>query len=176
MNKTLRIILGVVVLVALVAIGLGGTAWADKLEAGNPILASTGFQPQPRLDGTVKGTSKVSPVVPTTGCQSGTLSVGKLTATVPCNAAGQVLTQLPATIANPSGTIMTSTLVEITFPAGVTTTPADITLIYNPALTSGQRVVYWNGSSWETLTPDGSGKYTIEAGEPTPCYIAVIQS
>jgi hypothetical protein len=36
MNKTIRVVLAIVFLAGFVAIGMNGTAWADKLNTGNP--------------------------------------------------------------------------------------------------------------------------------------------
>ena len=115
----------------------------------------------------------VSGVV-TGGCSSASLSEnvgGNEVQNVvgPCGLTGGVLSALPSTITtNPSGTMVTGTLVQ--FSAG------PLTFTYSPPLSSGQSVEYWNGTAWVTLTPDSNGQYTIPAGTPTPVIVVVVSS
>ena len=180
MNKMLRIILGVVVLVALVAIGLGGTAWADKLNVGTQQASTGGSQNltmNSRPHGTVSGyksTTNATGSGTGGGCSSASLSenVGGnevQNAIGPCGLTAALMTALPNTVkTNPSGTMMPGTLIE--FSTG------PLTFTYSPALPSGKSVEYWNGTAWVTLTPDGTGQYTIPAGAPTPIYVVVVSS
>ena len=170
MNKTLRIILGVVILVALVAIGLGGTAWADKLSAGSQIQAKEGgkiYSPSRPL-GTVSGGSTIN--------GPATATVGLFTVVIPDNTIVQLLTVLPSGISAPAGkTLVPGSLMEFTLSNGTGNTPADISFTY-PGLVSGQTIAYWNGSAWVNLTPDGNGNYTIPAGMATPVYLATFSA
>lgn len=168
MNKTLRIILGVVILVALVAIGLGGTAWADKLGAGSQIQSKEGGKSYTRPLGTVIGGSTIN--------GPATATVGIFTVVIPNNVTAQLLTVLPSGISAPAGkTLVPGSLLEFTLSNGTGNTPADISFTY-PGLASGQTVSYWNGSAWVNLTPDGNGNYTIPAGMATPVYLAVFSA
>ena len=76
MNKSIRILLAFVVFAAIVAIGINGSAWADKLNIASQAPAASGpsreGSAQPRQDGTVPATNYVIPV---TG-GSGPLVVG----------------------------------------------------------------------------------------------------
>ncbi len=160
MSKTLRIVLGLVALAALVAIGLSGTAWAGKLNAGTQPPVEAGLQANPRQAGTVVGGAAVP--------GGGTATVGKFTVTLPAGVTGAALTELPAGISAPAGkTAVPGTLAQFT---GTGNTAADITFTYAD-LASGQTVSYWNGTAWVDLTAGSDGKYTIPSGTPMPIYV-----
>lgn len=165
MSKTLRITLGLVVLVALVAIGLSGTAWADKLNVGTQAPVKSGLQAPVRQAGTVVGGAAVP--------GGGTATVGEFIVTLPAGVTGAALTELPSGISAPAGkTVVPGTLVQFT---GTGNTPADITFTY-AGLASGQTVSYWNGTAWVDLTAGADGKYTIPSGTPLPIYVAAFSS
>jgi hypothetical protein len=177
MSKALRVGLVLVALVAIVAIGMSGTVWADKLGVGIQIQAKGGgkIYSQSRPLGTVSGGSIVVPVIPVTG--STTVSVGKFSVTLPGDMVGQALTELPSSISAPTGkTIVPGSLVTFQLGSGGTgNTTSDIVFAY-PGLASGQTIAYWNGSAWVTLTEGATGQYTIPAGTPTPVYVAAFSA
>jgi hypothetical protein len=70
MNKIIRIVVVVAFLIAIVALGMKGTAWASKLGAGNQSPAASGQQPRPRLAGT-GGESPL--IIPVTGGEVATI-------------------------------------------------------------------------------------------------------
>jgi len=177
MSKALRVGLVLVALGAIVAIGLSGTVWADKLGASSQIQAKEGGKifSQSRPLGTVIGGSVVVPVIPVTA--STTESVGKLSVTLPTDMVGQALTELPSNISAPTGkTIVPGTLVMLQLASGGTgNTTSDVAFAY-PGLASGQTIAYWNGTAWVTLTAAANGEYTIPAGTPTPVYVAAFSA
>ena len=180
MSKALRVGLVLVALVAIVAIGMSGTVWADKLGASSQIQAKEGgkIYSQSRPLGTVEGGSVVVPVVPVIPVtDSATVSVGKLSVTLPTDMVGQALTELPSSISAPTGkTIVPGTLVMLQLASGGTgNTTSDIAFAY-PGLASGQTIAYWNGAAWVTLTAGANGEYTIPAGTPTPVYVAALSA
>jgi len=177
MSKAIRVGLVLVALVAIVAIGMSGTVWADKLGASGQIQAKEGGKTysQIRPLGTVIGGPIVVPVIPVTG--STTVSVGKFSVTLPSDMVGQALTELPSSISAPTGeTIVPGTLVTFQLASGGTgNTTSDIVFAY-PGLASGQTIAYWNGTAWVTLTAGANGEYTIPAGTPTPVYVAAFSA
>jgi hypothetical protein len=180
MSKAVRVGLVLVALVAIVAIGMSGTVWADKLGASSQIQAKEGgkIYSQSRPLGTVKGGSIVVPVIPVTGgCTPPVASVGKLSVTIPCDMTGQALTELPSSISAPTGkTIVPGTLATLQLASGGTGNTTSVIVFAYPGLASGQTIAYWNGTAWVTLTAGANGEYTIPAGTPTPVYVAAFSA
>ena len=171
MNKMIRVLLVLFFLVGFVAIGMNGTAWADKLNIGaSPQVASEQGAAVERLEGTVDTTP---PFFQTQ--QPGVFTIGSIATWTLDHVAGNIVYSasvtteqgLPKNVPSPLLTSPIKLMVEVGKTLGV------VEKVCFPVPPGKNGVAnYWNGKAWvkTDITKNNQACVTVPASALNPSY------
>jgi len=183
MNKTIRVVLALAFLVAIVAVGMNGTAWADKLGAGNQAPAAAGnpavgalVQPPAGTVETTGGGGRAPSKEGTGPAGPQPIVIGSIATVLGLEGGGDVTVELfegdlPGDLPGyVEGTALVLTCDGDTFCG------AEVCYKVGPDSTASAH--YWDGAQWVEATTevtDGLACMTIPAGIGQPVYTALSQ-
>jgi hypothetical protein len=180
MNKIPRVVVVLAFLLGIVALGMKGTVWANKLGDSNQAPAANGLDQGLSAGARPKGTVNTgNPNVP--------LTVGQ-TATVGSCATVKLISASPdfkytASAVNKNefakdypGNLMSCLIKIKAVPANNKTLGAELLVCFPVAPTQTGFAYYWDGTQWMKTTlavKDGQSCIDVPTSAPNPLYVAM---